>query len=263
MRAKHADPTRRALAGFAAGGLAMLAGCASAADVAAPASNGRIDVRPSTPAMPGVRSGQFRFEQAPKPLAFIPASLDRTKPAPMMLLLHGAGGKGDMILRRFMPMAEARGAVLLAPDSERRTWDAIRGMQYGTEPTFGADVARVEQALALMFAEANIDPQRLAIAGFSDGASYALSLGLPNAGLFSHIIAMSPGGVAPFGGRAETRVFVSHGRKDSILAYHNTAKGIVPGLRGLGLPVEFVSFDGDHELREAEMRAAFDWFLAR
>lgn len=30
-------------------------------------------------------------------------------------------------------------------------------------------------------------------AGFSDGASYALSLGLPNGNLFSHIVAFSPG----------------------------------------------------------------------
>jgi phospholipase/carboxylesterase len=247
--------------------VALLAGAGLASACAAGAGNavvsdGVLHVRPGAAAA-GVRSGQFRFEEPPRPLAFIPPSLDRSKPAPMMLLLHGAGGRGDRILRRFMPMAEARGVILLAPDSDLKTWDAIRGMQYGTTPAFGADVARVEQALALMFGEALIDPQRLAIAGFSDGASYALSLGLPNAGLFSHIIAMSPGGVAPFAGRAQAQVFVSHGRKDSILAYDNTAKGIVPGVKGLGLPVEFVSFDGDHELRDAEMRAAFDWFLAR
>lgn len=243
-------------------GAAGFTGACASSDGEATVSGGVLRIRASAPATPGTRSGEFRFGEAPKPLAFIPASLDRTKPAPMMLLLHGAGGKGDRLLRRFMPLAEARGVILLAPDSALKTWDAIRGMQYGSTPAFGADVGRVEQSLSLMFAEANVDPRRLAIAGFSDGASYALSLGLPNAGLFSHIIAMSPGGVAPFAGRADAHVFVSHGRKDSVLAHDNTAKGIVPGLKGLGLPVEFVSFDGDHELREAEMRAAFDWFLA-
>lgn len=243
-------------------GAAGFAGACASPEGETTVSDGVLRVRPSAPEAPGARNGEFRFDAAPKPLAFIPASLDRTKPAPMILLLHGAGGKGDRLLRRFLPMAEAHGVILLAPDSALKTWDAIRGMQYGTAPAFGADVGRVEQSLALMFAEATIDSKRLAIAGFSDGASYALSLGLRNTGLFSHIIAMSPGGVAPFEGRANARVFVSHGRKDSILSYDNTAKGIVPGVRALGLPVEFVSFDGDHELREPEMRAAFDWFLA-
>ncbi len=243
-------------------GAAGFAGACASPEGETTVSDGVLRVRPSAPATPGVRSGEFRFEEAPRPLAFIPASLDRTKPAPMILLLHGAGGKGDRLLRRFQPMAEARGVILLAPDSALKTWDAIRGMQYGTAPAFGVDVGRVEQSLALMFAEATIDSKRLAIAGFSDGASYALSLGLRNTGLFSHIIAMSPGGVAPFEGRANARVFVSHGRKDSILSYDNTAKGIVPGVHALGLPVEFVSFDGAHELREPEMRAAFDWFFA-
>jgi len=33
--------------------------------------------------------------------------------------------------------------------------------------------------------------------GFSDGASYALSVGITNGDLFTHVIAFSPGFVAP------------------------------------------------------------------
>ena len=42
----------------------------------------------------------------------------------------------------------------------------------------------------------NIDKQRVGIAGFSDGATVAISL-LPLGGIASHIIAWSPGGFAP------------------------------------------------------------------
>jgi phospholipase/carboxylesterase len=42
----------------------------------------------------------------------------------------------------------------------------------------------------------NINRQRVALAGFSDGATEALSL-LPLGSVASHIIAFSPGGFAP------------------------------------------------------------------
>lgn len=38
-----------------------------------------------------------------------------------------------------------------------------------------------------------IDPAHVAIGGFSDGASCALSLGLVNGDLFTHVMAFSPG----------------------------------------------------------------------
>src|SRR3712207_7974813 len=51
-------------------------------------------------------------------------------------------------------------------------------------------------------------------AGFSDGASYALSLGIPNGDLFTHLVAFSPGFAAPDGQRGHPRVFVGHGVDD-------------------------------------------------
>jgi predicted esterase len=53
-----------------------------------------------------------------------------------------------------------------------------------------------------------IDPVRLAVGVFSDGASYALSLGIPSADLYTHVLAFSPGledRSAPFRGRTSSR----------------------------------------------------------
>ena len=72
----------------------------------------------------------------------------------------------------------------------RATWDVIG---WG----FGPDVAFLDAALAKLFESVVIDTGRIATAGSSDGASYAISLGLTNVALFSDIIAFSPGFAAP------------------------------------------------------------------
>ena len=101
-------------------------------------------------------------------------------------------------------LAEAEGFLLLAPDSRGVTWDVILD-------DYGEDVAFIDKALARVFAEHAVDPTHLAAAGFSDGASYALSLGLSNGGLFTHILAFSPGFMAPARTEDSPRFFVSHG----------------------------------------------------
>lgn len=249
---------RQVAAGIAVAGLA--GACASGA--AEPIiSDGMLSARPGPVAAPASRRGAFRLETWPQPDVFIPPGQDVLKPAPLMLLLHGGGGGGDRLLRAFMPLASEHGVLLLAPEAERRTWDVVRAFQYGGEAAFGADVQRVDASLEALFAQAAVDHRRIAIAGMSDGASYALSLGLRNAALFSHIIAFSPGGIAPFAGKPEARIFISHGRRDRVLAFDNTASGMVGGLKAAGADVTFAPFDGDHELRPQEMRAATAWWL--
>ena len=82
------------------------------------------------------------------------------------------------------------GMIIMSPQSQSSSWDVIRG-------GYGPDVEVMDQALHALFAKCNIDPGRCSIGGFSDGASYALSLGVTNGDLFSHIIAFSPGFMRP------------------------------------------------------------------
>lgn len=74
-----------------------------------------------------------------------------------------------------------------------------------------------DEALAHTFEHYTVDPSRVAIGGFSDGASYALSLGLGNGDLFRHIIAFSPGFAVPPRQLGSPRIFMSHGTKDRVL----------------------------------------------
>lgn len=61
---------------------------------------------------------------------------------------------------------------------------------------YGPDLLYLKNALGLTLTRYNINRSRMALAGFSDGATYALSLGLTG-GLFSNVIAFSPGGFVP------------------------------------------------------------------
>ena len=105
---------------------------------------------------------------------------------PLIVILHGAGGEANQALRYLHPYTDALGSLLLALKSHGETWDAIRG-------GFGTDVAALDAALAEVFDRFQVDGERVAIAGFSDGATYALSLGIINGDLFKEIIAFSPG----------------------------------------------------------------------
>jgi phospholipase/carboxylesterase len=128
-----------------------------------------------------------------------------------------------------------------------------------THSGFGPDVAFIDSALISLFAQLPVDPARLAIAGFSDGASYALSLGLINGDLFSHVIAFSPGFYVAEQRQGKPAIFVSHGTADEILPIETTSHRLVPELRGAGYRVEFREFAGPHTVPADIAHGAFAW----
>ena len=172
-----------------------------------------------------------------------------------MLSLHGASSTARHGLGPFRPVAEETGLIVLAPKSRRGTWDVLRG-------GYGPDVAFIDRMLAETFARVAVHPEGVAVAGFSDGASYALSLGLTNGDFFRAVMAFSPGFVAPAELRGSPSVFVSHGTKDSVLPIDATSRRIVPELRDAGYEVRYREFDGPHTIPQGIVREAVRWFLS-
>jgi len=168
------------------------------------------------------------------------------------VMLHGAGGRASRVANLFAAASDY-GIVLLVPESRGTTWDAIRG-------TFGPDVAFLDEALAYTFDRCAVDRRRLAIGGFSDGASYGLSVGLASGDLFTHILACSPGFVAPASARGRPRIFISHGTSDEILPIGVTSRRIVPRLEAGGYAVTYREFDGPHAVPQPIAHEAFTWF---
>ena len=185
---------------------------------------------------------------------YVPVGYRAERPVPLVLLLHGAGGHARQGLDLLRSLADAAGIILLAPASRDQTWDLLVGRRYGP------DAAVIDRALEQTFSRYAIDPARLAIGGFSDGASYALSLGITNGDLFTHVLAFSPGFVAPAGQTGAPRIFVSHGTRDGVLPIDRCSRRIVPELRRGGYEVTYREFDGGHEIPPEIALEAVGWF---
>jgi phospholipase/carboxylesterase len=147
--------------------------------------------------------------------------------------------------------------VFLAPDSRAsRTWDIL------VDHVFGRDIRFLNRALGYVFDRCWIDPGRIALGGFSDGASYALSMGLSNGDLFSHLVAYSPGFLRaqdPIVGNP--RVFISHGTEDSVLPIAVTRGSVIPALEDAGYEVTYEEFEGGHTVPAEVSEKALGWFL--
>lgn len=149
--------------------------------------------------------------------------------------------------------ADRFGIVLLAPKSLRQTWDVIIG-------GYGADAEFINHALDETFERCSVDSSRLAIGGFSDGASYALSLGIINGDLFSHVAAFSPGFTALTGQSGAPRIYISHGANDGVLPVERCSRRIVPQLKKAGYDVIYREFEGAHTIPPEISREAVEWF---
>lgn len=188
---------------------------------------------------------------------YVPPQYDPAVPMPLVLLLHGAGGHAHDGLRILLHLADNEGLILVAPASADSTWDVISRRSYG------ADVKLVDKALTHVFALYAIDRQRLAIGGFSDGASYALTLGLANGDLFTHIIASSPGFIGPIEPRGEPKVYISHGTADPVLPIEPCSRSIVKRLRAAEYALTYDEFEGRHTIPPEVAKFALDWLTGK
>lgn len=172
-------------------------------------------------------------------LLYVPRGHSTESPAPLALMLHGAGGAAAGGLGLLKAFADEAGLILLAPGSEQYTWDLIAS-------EYGPDVRLIDLALAQTFAGCAVNKERIAIGGFSDGASYALSLGLTNGDLFTHVLAFSPGFLAPASMNGKPRIFISHGTQDRVLPIERCSRRIIRQLERASYETRYEEFDGPH-----------------
>ena len=221
---------------------------------------GRLTARPkNTRAKAETRAGVYplNLDARRDGFIYVPQGYAHGRPAALALMLHGAGGQAEHGLSLLRQYADDNNILLLAPASRAATWDIIVNSRFGT------DVIFIDQALALAFDRYTIDPAHIAIGGFSDGASYALCLGLSNGDLFTHILAFSPGFAYIIEQQGKPSVFISHGLHDQVLPIAPCSRRIVPQLQGQGLPVIYHEFDGGHEIPPAISRSGVEWFIRR
>ena len=204
-------------------------------------NDGRLSARPRTDVKTAA-TGQIKLglDSERDAVLQIPKSA-ASSPLPLLVMLHGATQSAEDMFWYLGSTHEEAGVVVLAPNSRGTTWDAIRN-------TFADDVGYLNRALERTFEKVAIDPARVAVGGFSDGATYAISLGLINGDLFNSVVAFSPGFVISGEEHGKPRFFISHGSRDHILPIDRCGRRIAAELKKRGFEVNFREFDGNHEI---------------
>jgi len=216
---------------------------------------GRITVRPGANVKTSA-TGQIRLglDHERDAILQVPKNAGQS-PLPLLIMLHGATQSAEEMLEYLGAPPDEAGLAVLAPNSRDTTWDAIGG------GGFGVDVDFIHRALQRVFETTAIDPARVSIGGFSDGASYALSLGLINGDLFQSIAAFSPGFLVEGASHGHPRIFISHGTHDHILPFDRCGWRLASMLKTGSYDVTFREFDGDHELPPDVAREAVRWLV--
>ena len=223
-----------------------------------PADRGLLRSRPSrSPAPPGWQppspsAGPLEVVGLPDHLLLVPPGLG--SPAPLLVWFHGAGSHAASSVPVVRQVASAHGLLVLLPSSAGSTWDLLRG-------GLGPDADALDRALAHVFGTYGVD--RVAFSGFSDGASYALSLGLANGELAEAVLAFSPGFCAPPSQTGEPGCWVAHGTADAVLPIDRCGRRVVAQLQRAGYEVHYEEFSGGHVVRQDDLEQSVAWWLAR
>ncbi len=263
FRAFYVQAMRSALVLFAA--LTFTACATQQRDIHTLASQARLTSRPGRVAAPSKTTGLQNLNLSGTKrdgVLYVPRNVAR--PAPLILMLHGNRDSGEIIARHVRAIADEIGAIVVAPDSRDYTWDVAKGPIDETAINrFGADIAFIDRTLEHVFARYEIDPKRIAIGGFSDGGSYALSVGLMNGDLFTHVIAFSPGFMRLKRTSGHPHVFLAHGTEDDVLPIDKSSRMLARAMREAGYDLTYVEFPGRHVVVERIARQALaDWFRA-
>ena len=218
---------------------------------------GRLSFRPGTvPDKQALPAGRHDLGIASErdAVLIVPDGLQPEVPVALLVMFHGAGGSADKVLPFLIDHASQHGFLLLLPQSQFPTWDLVVGGN-------GPDLERLEKALREVASRFYIDPSHLGFAGFSDGGSYALSVGVTNGDVVSHVIAFSAGFMSAFQQNGTPRIFIAHGLEDEQLPIETSARPHVAKLKAVGYDVTSLEFMGPHRIEPAVVGLAIDFFL--
>jgi polyhydroxybutyrate depolymerase len=173
-----------------------------------------------------VSSGQKR-----EYLLYVPRSYDRTRPTPLVISMHGAGGwpVQQMELSGWNRLAESQRFIVVYPagidTAGPRIWHVESGAGMGRDVTF------ISELIDKLEATWNIDPARIYANGISNGGgmSFALSCALSNRIAAVGMVAAAQ--TLPWNWCTDHRpvpMIAFHGTADPMVPYHGGDSWISP-----------------------------------
>ena len=108
---------------------------------------------------------------------YVPESVKAEKPAPLVVLLHGSGRNGLLLMERWKDLAAKEGIILAGPDSlNTREWN------------LGADGPDfIHDVVDIVSAQHPVDPRRVYLFGHSAGAGQGLMLSVLESQYFASV----------------------------------------------------------------------------
>ena len=168
----------------------------------------------------------------------------------VLVVLHGAAMTPDDMLKEFRSLADVHGVMLILPHSPP-TWSCILDPR-----SLDRDIALVNQLVDFVKTGYRVD--QIDIAGFSDGATCALSIGLNQSHPFKHILSMSIGGMIcrSLNKFQSKSVTLHHGWSDTALPISCTFK-VTASLQAGGMTPTVRLFEGGHSINSDFVRDFF------
>lgn len=213
-------------------------------------------------------TGEVRLEQgASSAILLTPDAIDPTRRYPLFTVLHGAGRREEALAKAYRAAANARRAFFLVPRSVEPTWDLIAGGERD-------DLDFLEYAYDLIYRRYPIDPLQQSLIGYSDGASYALSVGLSNAEMFSALmvwaagfVVLDPPTTAAFRAdglpASKPRIYLEYGTHDQLFDFQTVALPMRENLERSGFDVTFSVDEGGRHMPSGSFHTeVLDWYFA-
>ncbi|MBV1905169.1 MAG: hypothetical protein KUG75_03765 [Pseudomonadales bacterium] len=188
---------------------------------------------------------------------YVPEYYDKKKQWPLVVALHGGSGHGADSLWTWLREARSRGFIVLSPTSIGNTW-SLMGEDHNAET--------LRRIVADSCEQWNIDTQHILLTGMSDGATYSLLQGLPEATPFTHLAPVSGtfhpmllDGIASI---EKKPIYLVHGALDWMFPV-STARLARDYLSESGADVVYRELDDlSHTYPREENTHILDWFLS-
>jgi phospholipase/carboxylesterase len=171
---------------------------------------------------------------------------------PLIISLHGAGEKGDRMVRYWKEAAAKRNMFLVCPNSTVYAWDQENAIN-------------ILHCIDKVIKDFSVNQEKILLSGISAGGTLTYALGLAGKGEFPYLNPMSTmlqeQFLAQLKPENHAKIYITHGANDENVS-PEYGEQAAKKLSEKGLDVTFVLRPNDgHEVPEGEQEAILNWFV--